>query len=88
MSAGSVNGTERERLSALLDGEVDSASCDAACAGWKADPALRDDWHAWHLIGDVLRSDDLASSAERDGRFLDQLRGRLALEPVVLASRT
>jgi len=85
MSAGSVGGSEQERLSALLDGEVDGAACAAACAGWTADAALRQDWHAWHLIGDVLRSEDLASSPVRDARFLAELRGRLASEPVVLA---
>jgi sigma-E factor negative regulatory protein RseA len=85
MSAGSMGDSKQERLSALLDGEVDGAACDDACASWKADPALRRDWHTWHLIGDVLRSDDLASSSGRDQRFLDALRLRMAQEPVVLA---
>jgi sigma-E factor negative regulatory protein RseA len=74
-----------EQLSALADGEVDSTAAGAACGAWKTDAELRRTWHAWHLIGDVLRSEDLASSAERDQRFLVALRGRLALEPVVLA---
>ncbi len=86
MSAGLMNGsTEAERLSALVDGETDGAASDAACAGWRADAELRRTWHAWQLIGDVLRSEDLASSASRDHRFLVALRVRLATEPVVLA---
>ncbi len=86
MSAGFTNGlAEAERLSALVDGEIDGAASDAACAGWKADAEVRRTWHAWQLIGDVLRSEDLASSATRDQRFLVALRVRLATEPVVLA---
>jgi sigma-E factor negative regulatory protein RseA len=86
MSSGFEKGSAgAEQLSALADGEVDSAAAGAACAAWKTDAELRRTWHAWHLIGDVLRSEDLASSAERDQRFVVALRGRLALEPVVLA---
>ena len=86
MTAGFENGSaEAERLSALADGEVDGASTQAACVAWKSDVELRRTWHAWHLIGDVLRSEDLASSAERDQRFLVALRERMVAEPVVLA---
>jgi len=86
MSSGFENGSpEAERLSALADGEVDGAAATAACGAWRTDVELRRTWHSWHLIGDVLRSEDLASSAERDQRFLLALRTRLAAEPVVLA---
>ena len=86
MSSGFENGSAKaERLSALADGEVDGAAAAAACGAWKSDVELRRAWHAWHLIGDVLRSEDLASSAERDQAFLVALRARLAAEPVVLA---
>ena len=74
----------RERLSALADGELDSAGCLAACEGWKHDPEQRRAWHAWHVIGDVLRSDELAG-CQADARFVQALRVRLAAEPVVLA---
>ena len=86
MSTGFENGpAAREQLSALADGEIDAAAARAACGAWKTDSELRRTWHAWHLIGDVLRSDDLASSAVRDQRFLVALRERLASEPVVIA---
>lgn len=75
----------RERLSALADGELDAAGNSTACDGWRCDAELRRDWHAWHLIGDVLRSDDLACEAGRDLRLLAVVRERLASEPVVLA---
>ena len=86
MSSGFEKGSPAaERLSALADGEVDAGTAGAACAAWKSDAELRRTWHAWHLIGDVLRSEDLASSPGRDQRFLLALRERLAAEPVVLA---
>ena len=74
-----------ECLSALADGEVDAATASAACNGWRSDAEARRIWHTYHLIGDVLRSDDFASAEDRDGHFLLALRARLALEPVILA---
>ena len=86
MASGSENGSAaREQLSALADGEIEGTAAAAACGAWKSDAELRRTWHAWHLIGDVLRSEDLASPPARDQRFLDAFRERLALEPVVLA---
>ncbi|TMH09782.1 MAG: anti-sigma 24 factor [Betaproteobacteria bacterium] len=74
-----------ESLSALADGELDSAAATRACAAWRDDRAARATWHAYHLIGDVLRSDDLALPASRDAAFVAALRTRLADEPIVLA---
>ena len=74
-----------ERLSALMDGELDAAATERACARWRDDAASRADWHAYHLIGDVLRSEDLACDPGRDLAFLAAFRARLADEPVVLA---
>jgi sigma-E factor negative regulatory protein RseA len=75
----------RERLSALADGELDGAEPAAICAAWSTDAAARRDWHAWHLIGDVLRSEDLASDPRRDRALCATIRARLRDEPVVLA---
>ncbi|MEO8081767.1 MAG: sigma-E factor negative regulatory protein [Caldimonas sp.] len=74
----------RERLSALADGELDGAACAATCEGWRGADTRRT-WHVYHLIGDVLRSDDLASTVRGDAAFLAAVRARLADEPVVLA---
>jgi sigma-E factor negative regulatory protein RseA len=79
------NAAAREHLSAMADGELDDAVVGRACAAWHADASHRATWHAYHLIGDVMRSDDLASDAGRDAAFLGALRTRLATEPVVLA---
>ena len=74
-----------ERLSALVDGELDANVVASACDTWRDDSEGRSTWHAYQLIGDVLRSDDLASQPGRDAAFLSALRSRLAEEPVVLA---
>ena len=75
----------RERLSALVDGELEANIVVQACTAWRDDAEHRSAWHAYQLIGDVLRSDDLASEPGRDIAFLSALRGRLGAEPVVLA---
>jgi sigma-E factor negative regulatory protein RseA len=77
----------RERLSALLDGELDAAPVAQACAQWRESRDARATWHAYHLIGDVMRSDDLACDPAHDADFLQAFRARLASEPVVLAPR-
>ncbi len=74
-----------ERLSALTDGELDVQGSADACADWRDDESARARWHTYQLIGDVMRSDDLASTAAKDSAFLTALRARLAVEPVVLA---
>jgi sigma-E factor negative regulatory protein RseA len=72
-------------LSALVDGELASSDVDRACARWHTDPQARATWHAYQLIGDVLRSDDLTSAPGHDRDFLATFRQRMAQEPVVLA---
>lgn len=76
---------EAERLSALLDAEMGAAEAGTICKSWQSDAELRAEWHAWHVIGDVLRSEDLGATASGDAAFLDRLRARLADEPVILA---
>jgi len=86
MSAGPENdSTLREHLSALVDGELKPGDAARACAAWRDDASCRATWHTYHLIGDALRSDDLASDGQHDAQFLKALRERLAREPVVLA---
>ena len=75
----------RQQLSSLMEGDLGATDVAGACASWRQDADTRRDWHVYHLIGDVLRSDDLASAAARDAAFLQALRQRLADEPVPLA---
>ena len=70
-------------LSALADGQRDA--CDDAVKAWAEVPQARAAWHAMHLSADVMRSDELASTSERDERFLQAFRARLAMEPTVMA---
>lgn len=79
---------QRQELSAALDGELSDDAVRRLCVLWHNDPEVRETWHAFSLIGDVMRSEDLASPASRDERFLVDLRARLADEPVVLAPST
>jgi len=72
----------REAMSAFADGQVDAA---AAVELWASDPQARDAWRTYHLIGDVLRSEDLAASVRGDADFLTRLSGRLADEPPIVA---
>ena len=73
----------RRCLSAAVDGE--GHEIDAACRAWRDDPEARATWHRYHLIGDVLRSQELAVEPAQDAAFMARLRDRLAAEPVVLA---
>lgn len=75
----------RQWLSDLADGRLEAHALADACGRWESDVEARRTWHAYQLIGDVLRSDDLARPASGDAAFLQALRQRLADEPVVLA---
>lgn len=74
-----------ECLSALADGQAADHEIAQACAAWRGQEDARERWHAYHLIGDVMRSDGLAQDARGDQAFLDAFRARLAQEPVILA---
>lgn len=80
-----LNPATAEQLSALADGELETSAVAAACASWRDNESARARWHSYQLIGDVLRSDDLASSAQKDAAFMSVLRARLSTEAVVLA---
>lgn len=80
-SQGSSRG---ERLSAFVDGEGfgPSESCDQLLAEF--DHADRTTWSAYHLIGDALRSDDLAIHPATSRAFLAGFAARLEAEPHVI----
>lgn len=75
----------RRILSALADGDATDSEAARAFQAWRDDADARATWHAYQVIGDVLRSDDLATEPAADESFLVALRARLATEPVVLA---
>ncbi len=75
----------RQALSALMDGDADDGVVARACAAWRGDAQARADWHAYHVIGDVLRTAEQGPSLRGDAAFVDLLRHRLEREPVVVA---
>lgn len=75
---------DAERFSALIDGECTAVEAAQFTRRWEANEQLQAQWHLHHLIGDTLRSDDLASPRRNDD-FMRQLRARLAQEPAIVA---
>ncbi len=76
---------QRVWLSALVDGDLGPAELSSVMQSWKDDAATRSTWHAYQMIGDTMRSDDLATDPARDELFLRRLRVAMAAEPIVLA---
>lgn len=74
----------QEALSALADGEIDSTALSGLFAGIDARPEELGTWHAYQLIGDVLRGSGAVVSAQAPGDFLAGVRARLQTEGVSL----
>jgi sigma-E factor negative regulatory protein RseA len=74
-----------ERISILLDGEMDRSEAAAAIAALCADPTLRRHWHELHRVGDALRSEEVAAFDAVD--FCSRVASLIAAEPTVLAPR-
>ena len=51
----------RELISALADGQLQGEAFARGVEAAAADPQAREAWHTYHLIGDVLRSGELAA---------------------------
>lgn len=79
------NGTNHERISALADGRLQGPDFARAMADMVNQPDDVATWHLYHLVGDVLRSEDLAVGAH-SGDFLARLEGKLALESIPVAT--
>lgn len=75
-----VNERDAELLSALADGRLEGETFARAVVLATDTPQGRVTWHAYHVVGDALRSAELADCGG-DMDFLLRLRGRLAAEP-------
>lgn len=75
--------TTRELVSALADGQLRGEEFARALVLTEHSEDARAQWHAYHLVGDVLRSDELAASSARDVAFAARLRQRLEQEVVM-----
>jgi sigma-E factor negative regulatory protein RseA len=72
---------QREMVSALADGELQGEAFALAVETAVGDEDARATWHAYHLVGDVLRSSELSRCAVKDG-FMNRLQERLQAEPL------
>jgi sigma-E factor negative regulatory protein RseA len=72
----------KDRLSALMDGELDDKSAAEVLQTLESDREAVDTWRTYQLISDALRQNRLLS----DG-FTARVSARLAAEPTVLAPR-
>lgn len=68
----------KELLSALVDGELYGDELSQAVA-WAEEGEGHASWQLYHLVGDVLRSPELAHHSQHD--LLSGLRAQLAQEP-------
>jgi len=79
----------QELVSALADGQLRGQDLARALDAATKDPAAAEAWGAYHLIGDVLRSNELAQgtpSAQFLARLQESLRGErppaAAIQPI------
>jgi sigma-E factor negative regulatory protein RseA len=79
-----VPGSRGERLSAFVDGELTAGEQPNGIFA-ELDPAGASAWSVYHLIGDVLRSDDLAVEPAASQSFMAGFAARFEAEPHVLA---
>jgi sigma-E factor negative regulatory protein RseA len=70
----------KERLSVLMDGELDDKSAAAAIQSLANEREARDVWRSYHLIGDLMRG-----SAPLSEGFAARITWKLAEPPTVLA---
>ncbi|MBC5768373.1 sigma-E factor negative regulatory protein [Ramlibacter albus] len=70
---------QQELISALADGQLEGEALKQALAAACADGEARAAWQAYHVIGDVLRSPDLARGADPLA-FVSRLNERIATE--------
>jgi len=69
----------REMMSAMADGQLEGEALARGVELAATDTGAREAWHTYHLIGDVLRSSDLAGGTP-SGVFLSRLQVRLQQE--------
>jgi len=72
----------KDKLSALMDGELDDKSAAAVIEELGRDPEAAQTWRTYQLISDAMRESQLLSAD-----FTTRFSERLAKEPTVLAPR-
>lgn len=72
-----------EKLSALMDGELERQEAQQVIRGMGSDAARRACWDEYHLIGDALRGESFGE-VQRRQHAAEAIFARLASEPTVL----
>lgn len=72
--------TDGGGLSALVDGEIDPAELDQMLAEFGEQSDAFANWHAYQVIGDVLRSSAAAVSRQAPQAFLADVHAKLRIE--------
>lgn len=75
-----------ESMSCLVDGELGKDEARRVIATLCADPELRSEWISFHVVGDALRSSEVA--AAHSTPFCERVAAAIAREPTVLAPRS
>ena len=75
-----MNSIPKERVCDLMDGHVADGEAAHDFEAMLSDEQAMQTWHTYHVIGDVLRSAELAPSGS-DQAFWQRLESRLAEEP-------
>ena len=70
-----------EKISALMDGELEGGAADEALELLRGDREAGDSWRLYHLMSDALRGQRQLLSPG----FVERCAARLATEPAVLA---
>ena len=70
----------KNKISALMDGELDSIEVADTITKVKKTEELRNEWSRYHLIGDTLRQSEMSTFDIASG-----ISKKLAIEPTVLA---
>jgi sigma-E factor negative regulatory protein RseA len=69
-----------EKISALMDGELDGAAADEALALLRRDGEASDTWRLYHLMSDAMHEQPLLSAG-----FTRRMSERLAGEPTLIS---
>ena len=75
-------GTMDDRISQLMDGELDDRDAARLIGTLGAEGEARDAWRMYHLIGDAMRDTRVLSAG-----FAARVTGKIALEATVLAPK-
>ena len=70
----------KEKISALMDGELDSIDVAETISQIKESEELRNEWSTYHLIGDILRQPAMSTPD-----IASKIRNEVNIEPSVLA---